>query len=130
MELKPREREILLEYFSIKGGCKYLNVDRIAYLSENWEIRHDNLLQIKFRAFQKLERSCEDEQKKTEATLLTLEEKAFESELENMLRSTGHLFPITLEQVAAFLKLGLDEEVSDDCKDPLADLIKKKNEEK
>ena len=67
---------------------------------------------------------------KTQATRLTPEEKAFELELENMLRSTGHLFPITPEQVAAFHKLEFDEEVPDDCKDPLADLVKKKKEEK
>ena len=67
---------------------------------------------------------------KTKAIHLTPEEKAFENELENMLRSTGHLFPITPEQVAAFRKLGLDEEVPEDCKDPIADLIKKKKKEK
>lgn len=61
---------------------------------------------------------------------LTFEENAFELELEDMLRSTGHLFPITPEQVAAFRKLGLGEEVPDDYKDPLDELIKKKKEEK
>lgn len=66
MKLKPRERDILLEYFSIKGGRKYLSEDRIAYLCAKWKITLDNLLQIKRRAFQKLERFCEDEQKKTE----------------------------------------------------------------
>lgn len=67
---------------------------------------------------------------KTQANRLTTKEKAFEYELENMLRSTGHLFPITPEQVEAFQKLGFDEEVPDDCKDPLDDLIKKKKDKK
>ena len=67
---------------------------------------------------------------KTNPNFLTPEEKALENELENMLRSTGYLFPITPEQVEAFRKLGLNEEVPDDCKDPLADLIKKKKEGK
>lgn len=67
---------------------------------------------------------------KTQATRLTPEEKAFEHELENMLRSTGHLFPLTPEQVEAFQKLGLDEEVPEDCKDPLANLIKNHKEKK
>jgi len=66
VKLKPRERDILLEYFSIKGGRKYLSEDRIAYLCAKWKITLDNLLQIKRRAFQKLESFCEDEQKKTE----------------------------------------------------------------
>ncbi len=66
MKLKPRERDILLEYFSVKGIRKYLSNDRIAYLCTKWKITLDNLLQIKRRAFQKLERFCEDEQKKTE----------------------------------------------------------------
>jgi hypothetical protein len=65
---------------------------------------------------------------KAEATRLTPEEKAFESEFENMLRSTGHLFAITPEQVEAFRKHGLDEDVPDDCKDPLAELMKKKED--
>lgn len=67
---------------------------------------------------------------KTETTRLTPDEKAFEHELENMLRSTGHLFPITPEQVEAFQKLGFEEEVPEDCKDPLADFIKKNKGEK
>jgi hypothetical protein len=66
VKLKPRERDILLEYFSIKGGRKYLSEDRIAYLCAKWKITLDNLQHIKRRAFQKLERFCEDEQKKTE----------------------------------------------------------------
>lgn len=66
MKLKPRERDILKEYFSIKEGRTYLSDDRIAYLCAKWKITLDNLLQIKRRAFQKLERFCEDEQKKTE----------------------------------------------------------------
>lgn len=64
--LKTREREILLEYFSLVGESKYLSEDRIAYLCAKWKISKDNLLQIKYRAFQKLKRFCEDEQKKTE----------------------------------------------------------------
>lgn len=67
---------------------------------------------------------------KSEATRLTPEEKAFEHEIENMLRSTGYLFPISPEQVEAFQKLGFDEDVPDDCKDPLADLIWRKKEDK
>lgn len=66
IKLKPREQEILLEYFSIPGGQKYLSEDRIVYLCAKWKITLDNLLQIKHRAFQKLIRFCEDEQKKTE----------------------------------------------------------------
>ena len=66
MKFKPREREILLEYFSITGGRKYLSEDRIAYLCAKWLISLDNLLQIKYRAFKKLERLCNDEEKKTE----------------------------------------------------------------
>ncbi len=64
---------------------------------------------------------------KPEATGLTSEEKEFESKLENMLRSTGYLFPITPEQVEAFEKLALNEEVPEDCSDPLASLNKKEN---
>lgn len=65
-KLKPREREVLLEYFSLEGGRKYLSEDRIAYLCTKWKITKDNLLQIKHRAYLKLERFCIDEQKKTE----------------------------------------------------------------
>ena len=65
-ELKPREREILMEYFSLAGGRKYLSEDRIVYLCTKWKISQDNLLQIKHRAFLKLKSYCNDEQKKTE----------------------------------------------------------------
>lgn len=65
--------------------------------------------------------------KQKSATGLTPEEKDFESSLENMLRSTGYLFPITPEQVEAFEKLALNEEVPEDCSDPLSSLQKKEN---
>ena len=66
MKLKPRERDILLEYFKPKGSRKYLSEERITYLCAKWGISLDNLLQIKHRAFPKLKRFCEDEEKKAD----------------------------------------------------------------
>ena len=65
----------------------------------------------------------------TKAIRLTPDDKAIESDLENMLRSTGYLFPITPEQVEAFQKAGLNAEVPDDCIDPLAELKKKEKDD-
>ncbi len=65
-KLKPREREIIIEYNQSTGDRKYLREDRIAYLCKKWHISPDNLLHIKHRAIKKLKRFCEDEEKKAE----------------------------------------------------------------
>ena len=62
--LKPRDREILIEYKKLKPGNKNLDNDRIAYLCKRWKTTHDNLLHIKPRAIKKLHRLMLDEQEK------------------------------------------------------------------
>ncbi len=62
----------------------------------------------------------------TTVNRLTPEDTAFENELVNMLRSSGRMFPYTSDQLASFRQLGLNEEVPDDCKDPLGLLNGKK----
>jgi hypothetical protein len=62
--LKPKEREILLEYKKIKAGSTNMSEDRIAYLCKRWKTNHLNLLQIKVRATKKLHRLFLDEQEK------------------------------------------------------------------
>ena len=65
MKLNSREQFILLEYFNLQAGQKYLKADKIVYLCEQLGITHDNLLQIKFRGLRKFKRLCNNEQKKT-----------------------------------------------------------------
>lgn len=65
-KLKPREREIIIEYYQVTGDRKYLREERIAYLCKKWNISLDNLIHIKHRAIKKLKRFCEDEEKKAE----------------------------------------------------------------
>lgn len=64
-KLNSREQFILLEYFNLQAGQKYLKADKIVYLCEQLGITHDNLLQIKYRGFRKFKRLCNNEQKKT-----------------------------------------------------------------
>lgn len=56
--------------------------------------------------------------------------KAFEDEVENMLRSTGKMFPITPEQVEALRNQGLCEPIPSDWPDPLEALISKENQQR
>ena len=58
---------------------------------------------------------------------LTNEEQAFDNELEDMLRSTGYLFPITEGQIDAFNALK-NEEVKENHKN-LSSRSRKKEEE-
>ena len=62
--LKPREREILLEWAKIKKGRTNLTKNRIVYLCRRFKTTHDNLLHIKHQAIKKLYRLFLDEQKK------------------------------------------------------------------
>jgi hypothetical protein len=48
--------------------------------------------------------------KTSEPIHLTPEEQAFDDELEDMLRSTGYLFPLTPGQIDTYRKLNADEE--------------------
>jgi len=58
-----------------------------------------------------------NKKKKTSEPLhLTPEEQAFDNELEDMLRSTGYLFPLTPEQIDAFQKLSAEEELLKESK--------------
>jgi len=54
-KLKKRDREIILEYFNIKGDRKNLDDEKIAYLCKRWGITPGNLLKIRDRTFYKLE---------------------------------------------------------------------------
>lgn len=65
----------------------------------------------------------------TTVNRLIPEDKALEFELINMLRSTGRMFPYTPDQIAAFRQLNLNDEVPDDCKDPLGLLNRETKEE-
>lgn len=64
-KLSTREQTVLLEYFNLQAGQKYLKADKIVYLCELLGITQDNLLQIKYRGFRKIKRLCNNEQKKT-----------------------------------------------------------------
>lgn len=65
----------------------------------------------------------------TKVNRLIPEDKALEFELIHMLRSSGRMFPNTPDQLAAFRQLGLNDEVPDDCKDPLGLLNINKDKE-
>ena len=67
--------------------------------------------------------------KLAEAFHLTKKEKAVEDELEDMLRSTGYLFPITPQQVDAYQKLSLEEDALLKEKDSIKGSKKKKKED-
>jgi len=54
-KLVKSKREILLEYFNIKGGRKKLDDEKIAYLCKRWGFTSGNLLKIRDRTFEKLE---------------------------------------------------------------------------
>lgn len=54
-KLDKSKREILLEYFNIKGGRKKLDDEKIAYLCKRWSFTSGNLLKIRDRTFEKLE---------------------------------------------------------------------------
>jgi hypothetical protein len=55
-KLNHAERLILKEYFSLKGVQKYLDKERIAYLCRHLKLTQDNILHIKKRALEKLEK--------------------------------------------------------------------------
>lgn len=55
-KLNSVEKEILKEYFSMKGVQKYLDKEKITYLCRRLKRTHDNILHIKKRALDKLDK--------------------------------------------------------------------------
>jgi hypothetical protein len=68
-KLNPVEKEILKEYFKLKGVQKYLDKENIAYLCKRLKKTHDNILHIKKRAIAKLEKELkrDEENQDTES---------------------------------------------------------------
>jgi hypothetical protein len=69
------------------------------------------------------------QKRNSEAIQLTPEELEFESNLENMLRSSGYLFPITPVQVDAYQKLKEYKKELKKSKKPNTGSNKKKKED-